>query len=45
VIGRNAFLFGGSADKDAKPVLLNDIYALDLQGIFVDKIQFFSFEN
>ena len=32
VVGRNAFLFGGTGERDSTPVLLNDIYSLDLQG-------------
>jgi hypothetical protein len=27
-----AFLFGGSGERDSKPVVMNDVYALDLQG-------------
>ena len=35
VIGRSAFLFGGSGERDSKPVLMNEVYALDLQSLFI----------
>ncbi len=37
VIGRNGFLFGGSGERDSKPVVMNDVYALDLQGFKIPK--------
>ena len=32
VVGRRAIVFGGCADQDSNPVILNDAYACDLSG-------------